>query len=197
MQTLELPIHYDFASSLCYIAHRVLERIAPDLDELGLELRWTPLDLTRLTEWERGAPLQGSGRENVRRVSRELEVPLAIPTHWLDSRRAMAVSLALEGGGRESTWRERVWTAIYEEGRTLESPEELARLARELELDPALLSRDDSLEALDARTREAHARNVTGVPTLMFDEWPLGGIHPDDTMRSMLGRFAARKRADG
>lgn len=194
LQTLRVPIHYDFASCLCYIAHRVLDRLAPDLAELDLELHWTPLDLTRLTHWERGAPLEGSGRENVRRVSNELEVPLVIPPRWLDSRPAMAVALVLEGSARETSWRERVWTAIYEEGRDPGTPDEFARIARDLDLAGDAPSNQGSLEALESRTREAHACGVTGVPTLMLDGWPLGGIHADATMRSMLARFAARKR---
>ena len=194
MQTLRVPIYYDFASCLCYVAHRVLDRLAEDLAELDLELRWTPLDLTRLTHWERGAPLEGSGRENVCRVSSELEVPLVIPPCWLDSRPAMAVALALEGSPREAAWRERVWTAIYDEGRDPGAPDEFSRIARDLGLEADPASDRGSLEALEARTREAHASGVTGVPTLLLDGWPLSGIPADATMRSMLARFAARER---
>jgi hypothetical protein len=35
---------------------------------------------------------------------------------------------------------------------------------------------------------------VTGVPTFMLAEWPMGGIQDDDTMVSLIGRFAKRAR---
>ena len=194
MSGLQVPVYYDFASSLCYIAHRVLGRLAEDWAALDLELRWVPLDLTRLTHWERGAPLEGTGRENVCRVSDELQVPLRIPAQWIDSRRAMGVALALSDSNQEKAWRERVWTAIYEEGIDLSTPGHFERIASDLGLDTDRLGDPGWTDALEETTRQAHRSGVTGVPTLMFDEWPLGGIHPDATMQSMLRRFAARKR---
>ena len=35
---------------------------------------------------------------------------------------------------------------------------------------------------------------VSGVPTFMLDSWPFGGIQEDDTMVSILTRYAERKR---
>jgi hypothetical protein len=37
-----IPIHYDFASSLSYVAHRVMGRIAHRFE--GVRFRWTPLE---------------------------------------------------------------------------------------------------------------------------------------------------------
>ncbi len=33
MRTIVVPVHYDFASSICYVAHRVMERVG--LDDLA------------------------------------------------------------------------------------------------------------------------------------------------------------------
>ena len=60
---LEILVHYDFASSLCYIAHRVMVRMADEIEELGLDLVWRPLDLTRLTGWRRGDPMHDPARQ--------------------------------------------------------------------------------------------------------------------------------------
>ena len=49
-------------------------------------------------------------------------------------------------------------------------------------------------DELVARTRHAHAQEVTGVPNFMLGSWPFGGIQTDETMLSILGRFAARRR---
>ena len=95
MQRLQVPVYYDFASTLCYVAHRVLERMRPDLEALELELRWRPIDLTRLTGWRRGDAVEGLRGENALRVARELDVPLRMPQRWLGSRPAAAIALAL------------------------------------------------------------------------------------------------------
>ena len=53
---------------------------------------------------------------------------------------------------------------------------------------------DAGAESLEVLTREAASQMVTGVPTFMLGEFPFGGIQEEDTMRSILGRFADRQR---
>jgi predicted DsbA family dithiol-disulfide isomerase len=191
--SIPIPVYYDFASTLCYVAHRVMERMAPALDALALELRWSPVDLTGITGWRRNDPVEGARRENALRVARELAVAVRMPTRWLDSRRPMAIGLALAGTRLEPAWRERVWSAIYEEGRALDEPGELERVAAEMNVDPALAS-ERRLVELDDRTVIAREAEVTGVPTFMLGAWPLGGIQDEQSMRLILERFAARQR---
>ena len=197
MTPLRVPLYYDFASTLCYVAHRVLERMKGDLHELGVELVWSPLDLTQLTGWNRGDAVEGKRRENALRVARELKVDLRMPDHWIDSRPLHAVGLALEGTPAEVTWRERVFSAVYEEGRPADEPAELERLGRDLALDAPALNTRRQREALEVRTLLAAEAGVTGVPTFMLGEWPIGGIQEESTMRSLLGRYVARQRASG
>ena len=186
-------IHYDFASSLCYVAHRVMERMGSVLEELGLELRWRPLDLTMLSHWRRGDEMSELARSNTARVARELDVPLRIPGRWMDSRAAMAVALRLGGSEREPTWRERVWSAVYEEGLDLDEERTVERLAQELDLDLDSLLDARALEAVEVETLLATEANVSGVPTFMLGEWPLGGIQDEQTMRAVFRRYAATR----
>ena len=190
---LRVRLDYDFASSLCYVAHRAMQRLSAKLAELSVVLDWSPIDLTLISGWRRGTELDPERRANLLRVSSELRVPLLIPRVWIDSRRAHAMALCL-ADAREQTWREMVWSSIYEAG-CWPTDETLDDLARELglELDPARIAR--AAEELVARTRRAHAQEVTGVPNFMLGEWPFGGIQTDETMLSILGRFAARRRA--
>jgi predicted DsbA family dithiol-disulfide isomerase len=195
---LQIPVYYDFASTLCYVAHRVMERMGGELADLGIELEWRPLDLVRITGWPRGAFVDGPRRDNALRVAGELDVPVRMPPRWLDSRRAHAVSLQLLGRDKEPAWRERMWTAVFEEGRATDAPGELDRLGRDLQIDVAeLLSRPDE-ERLDEQTRLAREAGVTGVPTFLLDSWPLGGIQEEFTMRSLFRRFVRkREREEG
>jgi len=194
---LRVGVYYDFASSLCCVAHRVMQRLADDLDALALELVWTPLDLSRLARWPRGAPIEGYRRENALRVARELDVAVRMPGQWPDSRAANRVALALAGTVHEPAWRERVFSALHEEGRSLDDPGTLEALARDLQLDLSALLRAADPDALDAATERARAAEVTGVPTFMLAHWPIGGIQEPDVMRSLLGRWAARQRGAG
>jgi predicted DsbA family dithiol-disulfide isomerase len=189
---LRIRVDYDFASSLCYVAHRSMQRIAPRLEELGVELEWSPLDLAVLLGWVRGAAIDEVRSANVQRVSRELGVPLRIPAVWLDSRRAHAVALAA-AGERAPTWLERVWTAVFEEGRELDDAT-VDTLARELSIPVDAQAIERGLEELGARTRAAHDQEVSGVPNFMLGRWPFGGIQTDDTMLQVLSRFARRQR---
>jgi predicted DsbA family dithiol-disulfide isomerase len=189
---LRIRVDYDFASSLCYVAHRSMQRIAPRLEELRVELEWSPLDLAVLLGWVRGAAIDEVRSANVQRVSRELGVPLRIPAVWLDSRRAHAVALAA-AGERAPTWLERVWTAVFEEGRELDDAT-VDTLARELSIPVDAEAIERGLEELGARTRAAHDQEVSGVPNFMLGRWPFGGIQTDDTMLQVLSRFARRQR---
>jgi len=194
MDVVRIPVYYDFASSLCYVAHRVMERMAGDLEEIGAELDWWPLDLTRITGWRRGDAVEGPRRDNALRVASELGVPLRMPAHWPDSRLALAAAVALADRPVAATWRERVWTAIYDEGRTLDSREALEGPARDLGLNVDELTAPEHLEALGARTNTARESEVSAVPAFMFNGWPIPGIQEEPSMRALLARFAKKAR---
>jgi predicted DsbA family dithiol-disulfide isomerase len=96
---------------------------------------------------------------------------------------------------REPTWRERVFSAVYEEGRDLDAAS-VDALARELALDIDARGLARGLDELEMRTRTAARESVTGVPNFMLGGWPFGGIQTDDTMLSILGRYAAKQRRE-
>jgi predicted DsbA family dithiol-disulfide isomerase len=196
VEPLVVHVHYDFASALCYVAHRATARIAGFLREVEIELRWTPLELARITGWRPGDEVAPARRANALRVARELGVALRLPAVWTDAAEANAAAIRLEGGPHAETWRERVFSALFEEGRDVGAPGATAALAGELGI--ALGGEDalgDARAELRRRTERAAAAEVTGVPTFMLGRWPLGGIQDDDTMRRLLGRFAERARA--
>jgi predicted DsbA family dithiol-disulfide isomerase len=191
---LVIPVYFDFASILCYAAHRVMGRLAAPLDGLGIVLDWRPIDLARITGWKRGVDVVGRRRAHVLRVARELAGLAHMPAQWIDSRPAAAVTLALRGTAKEPAWRERVWTAVFEEGRDPEDEGELGAWARDLELDEAVL--DVRIAAVDAETDRARAFGVDGVPTFLLGPWPMPGIQEDATMLALLRRYAERQRRD-
>lgn len=191
---LEIPVYYDFASTICYVAHRVVERMTSDLDALAIELVWRPIDMTTIAGWPRGSVVEGPRRENALRVARELGVEARMPGEWLDSRAAGCVARALAGTAKEPAWRERVWSAVFDEGRDPGDDETIEALGRDLGIDTAPLIAPAAYRALEEASRAARAAEVTGVPT--FDlGFPLGGIQDPRTMLDLISRWAERKRA--
>ena len=189
-----LDVHYDFASTICFVAHRVLGRLAGRIDEIGVDLRWRPLDLTQITGWRRGARVAGPGRENALRVARELQVPVQMPGSWIDSRAASALALALvDRPAKEAVWRERVWSGVYEEGRDIGDPQELRAVAAEVGLEDLPGGSGTALEEETQRAREA---GLGAVPSFMVDQWAMGGIQDDESMVKFFERFVRKRRRE-
>lgn len=189
----DVRVHYDFASSLCCVAQRVMDRMHADLERLDIRLLWSPLDLSRMTGWRRGVEIPADRRTHLAGLAAALGVDLLVPRVWPDSRAANAAALAAEALGREAVWRERVWTALHREGRDLSDRSAVLELAREIDLPLGRGDLDRRQQDVDRLTRGAWAAAVTGVPTFMLDDWPLGGIQSDDTMRSIFRRWAERR----
>ncbi len=191
---LRVPVRYDLASTLCYVAHRTLPRLTDPLSRIDIELVWSPLDLARLLGWRRGEPVAGPRRENALAVAEEFDVAVRMPNCWLDSRRAMAFGLAQLDPAVTASWRERVFSAVFEEGRPIGRDEDLAPLARELGLVLDANAIEAALPELARLTEEARSAEITGVPTFQLGAWPLGGIQSDQTMLAILERWANKQR---
>ena len=101
-------------------------------------------DLARICGWRRGARIQTPSRDSVLRVMQELNVDAQMPTRWMDSRLAHSISLDLARTPAEIAWRERVWSAIYEEGRVVQNTEEVHRLIADLTFDIELGNLDET-----------------------------------------------------
>ena len=190
-----IPVWYDFSSTLCYVAHRLMGRMAPCLEEYGIELVWRPLDLTQLlAPYKRGQRVPEQRRANAHRVAADVGVEVTAPGIWHDSRPAHALALSLADGIHEPTWRERVFSAVFEEGRGAPDEAEARRLAAELSFAISDADLAEGRQTLRLVTEQAREQMVTGVPTFMLGEWPFGGIQTEETMRHMLGRYVSRRQ---
>jgi predicted DsbA family dithiol-disulfide isomerase len=190
-----IPVHYDFASTICFVAHRVLERMQADLERMGVELDWRPLDLVQITGWRRGVVVEGPRRDNALRVAGELDVAVHMPAAWLDSRQAHALALILAATPRAAAWRERAWSAVFEEGRDIGAAGEIERLAADLGIAASDVAAATDFSALDRETESARQAEVTGVPTFHVG-FPLGGIQDPDTMKLLFQRWVDRRRRE-
>ena len=192
---IRVRTYYDFASTLCYVAHRVFGEMRPELEALGVELEWVPLDLADLLGWPRGVEVLPVRLANAERVAAEHGIDVAPLRVWPDSRTANAAALVLARGPHEAAFRERVWSAVFEERRVLDAPGTLEACARDVgvPLDPR--RRDRARDELEFRTEVAASEDVTGVPTLMLGEFPFGGIQSRETTRLVLERWTRQRLA--
>jgi predicted DsbA family dithiol-disulfide isomerase len=194
---VQVPVFYDFSSTICYRTHRVLGRLSSELDALGIALQWLPIDLVEITAWRRGEPFGPERTHNLERLAGELGVAVVTPRHWMDSRPAMAIAAGLARAPEEERrWREAVWSWVYEEACSLEQPGALDAIASRAEVRIVAPSAE-ALAEVARRTAAALAAGVRGVPTFLLDAWPVGlGVQEEETMLDFLRRFAAKKRAD-
>lgn len=188
----KITVYYDFASALCYVAHQMMKRMAPDLASLELELLWRPLDLTLLSSVRRGDRMIGPGRANSQRVVDELKVPTQLPEYWMDSRPAHALIVALEGKPEEAECRERIFARVFEAGEPLDQGTWLAEFADEYSVPRDELSSLRAFDRIEFRTLEAKERQVSGIPSFLLGEWPFTGIQEIETMRSIFSRYVTR-----
>ena len=199
---LEVFVYYDFASCLSYVAHRVLARIDQELAEERIELRWKVIDLTGIGRFQRGRLLDSERRRSLIEVSAALHVELDPPARWPDSRLAgevaVTLDMAIDRGldpAVEREWRQAAFAAFYEQGGTVEHL--FHDFERRGHFGTHGVASVDDLAAgrrLAAATRSAVAAGVEGAPTLMFDAFPLCGIHDEGTMLGMIQRYARRRR---
>jgi len=196
---LEIFVYYDFASSLSYVAHRVLARIDAALGDERIDLRWKAIDLTGIGNFRRGRLLDVARRQSLIRVASALGVDLDPPARWPDSRLAGEVAVLLDeeldrGLDRavEREWRQASFAAIHD--RQVEVDVLLRGFAGRIPSGLALPTDLTAGRRLAAATRSAVAAGVEGVPTLMLDVFPLCCIHDEETMLGMMQRYARRRR---
>jgi predicted DsbA family dithiol-disulfide isomerase len=191
-----VPVYFDYASSLCYIAHRIALRLEAELE---VKMHWRPVQIAaQYKEWAAGRLVGGDVRAKIERVSTETGVALRIPERWLDSRAALEGFVFAEECGRAAAYHQEVFAAAYERGEDIGEHAVLVRaggaaglaLGRFMEF----VATRRAAPQLALIRDEARQLDVAGYPTFLLGEFPLSGIHPFETMKQMVARHIARSR---
>jgi predicted DsbA family dithiol-disulfide isomerase len=196
MDIVRLRVYYDFASTLCYVAHCVLTSVEQEITDLGVELEWRPIDLTMAAPWNRGDSFRPEIRDAVRNTGVALGIDAEMPDPWLDSRPASDVALQAPSASAEARWRRAVFDSIFKRKIPQLTPE-LIVLARELMGVDALPDEEQGFPRVEESTSEAIALGVTGVPTFLLDNWMFGGVYDGESMVSILSQLAKQYREFG
>ncbi len=198
MSRVIIPIYYDFASSLCYVATKVMEQLDGQLD---IQLLWKGVQIARRHEgWKNGEMIGDEARGKIFRVARETGVELCVPDCWLDSSAALEGAEFAKDQGKFAEYHHTLFTAVYEEGIDISDRSALLELTEGIGLSAADLEQALQAGTFTERVKETEAEATTfgivGYPTFMLGEFPLIGIQPAETMRLMIQRYIEKSRQE-
>jgi predicted DsbA family dithiol-disulfide isomerase len=197
MSRLRIPIYFDYASTLCYIAWRI---VTPLEDELGFEALWKGVPIaTRDFRAKPGRVLGERERQKVLFVAAETGVHVAPPSSWIDSIPALQGLEVARDARVFRAYHDAVFRAAFDDGADIADPKVLDAIAERAGLD--LLKFREALDSgsmsarLDEHKREADEFSALGYPTFILGDFPMIGIQPVESMRLLLGRYI-RQRAE-
>ncbi len=196
MSKVLIPIYYDFASSLCYVAKKVMERLDGQLD---IELLWKGVQIARRHEgWKNGEMIGAEAKGKIFRVARETDVALRVPDRWRDSAKALEGVEFAKDHNKFAEYHHTLFTAVYEEGMDIGDRATLLALVEGIGLPAAEFEQALQAGTFTERVKETEAEATTfgivGYPTFMLGEFPLIGIQPVETMRLMIQRYIDKSR---
>jgi predicted DsbA family dithiol-disulfide isomerase len=199
MANVIIPIYYDYASSLCYVAKKVMEQLEGQLE---IELLWKGVQISRRHQgWKNGEMIGDEARGKIFRVARETGVTLRVPERWLDSAYALEGAEFAKEQGKFAEYHDAIFSAVFEEGKDISDLPTLLSVAEGAGLAAGALEQALRAGTFTARVKETEAEattfEVVGYPTFMLGAFPLTGIQPAETMRLLIQRYIdqAQKQA--
>lgn len=195
MRRVAIPIYFDYASTLCYVAWRIVGELEAELE---FEALWkgVPIRL-RDNRSQPGNRLGEVERMKVMNVIAETGIALTPPERWIDS------EAALEGAelARESRvfarYHDGVFRAAFEEGRDIAKVDVLSGIAAAAGMDIVRFREDIASRRMAARVAankaEADRFSALGYPTFILGDFPLVGIQPKETMRMLIRRYIEQR----
>ncbi len=198
MARIVIPVYFDYASSLCYIAWRIMRELEP---QLGFETLWKGVPISiRDASAKPGRILGERERRKVLMVAAETGIPVAPPRHWIDSNAALEGSELARDAGVFAAYHEAVFRAAFEQGIDIGDVSALEAIARKAGMDSnefrAGIETRRMAQRIRAHRGEADQFSALGYPTFILGEYPLIGIQPIETMRQMIARFIRLRREE-
>jgi predicted DsbA family dithiol-disulfide isomerase len=195
MAKVVIPIYFDYASTLCYVAWRIVSELEAELDFAPL---WKAVPICRRNGRARpGEPLGTIERMKIMTALAETGVAVQPLERWIDSAAALeGAELAREAGAMPS-YHARVFREVFENREDIASVDRLTRIASECGIDPALFRADLETHRMAPRIvanqAEAEQLSALGYPAFILGDFPLIGIQPITSMRLLLRRFIERR----
>ncbi|MGH7780924.1 MAG: DsbA family oxidoreductase [Candidatus Binataceae bacterium] len=198
MPRVIIPIFFDYASTLCYVAWRIVRELEP---ELGFDALWkgVPIALRDFSA-KAGRAITGLERQKVLMVAAETGIAVAPPARWIDSSAALEGSELARDAGVFAKYHEAVFRAAFEDRADISALAILGEIAGRAGMDAMKFHAD--LESrrmaprLEQSRREADEHAALGYPTFVLGDFPMIGIQPAATMRLLLARFIQQRQTE-
>jgi predicted DsbA family dithiol-disulfide isomerase len=193
-----IPIFYDYASTLCYIAWRIVRELEP---ELGFETVWKGVPIAlRDHRAKPGHTLGELERRKVLMVAAETGIAVVPPDPWIDSIAALEGAEIAREAGVFRDYHDAVFRAAFEERADIAAFKVLESIAVRAGVDAAKFRAQMKSRAMapriEAYRREADEFSALGYPTFILGDYPLIGIQPIATMRQVMARFLQQRASE-
>ena len=197
MARIVIPIYFDYASTLCYVAWRIVAELKRELEFeplwKGVPIRW------RSHESRPGKSLGDVERAKIATVIAETGVQVIPPDHWIDSEAALMGSELARQAGVFDQFHDEVFRGAFEVRVDIAQPGELVQLAAAAGMDGDAfrqgIERRLTASCLAENKSEADRYSAVGYPTFMLGEFPLIGIQSKETMHLLVDRFLRQRRS--
>lgn len=198
MHRIVIPVYFDYASALCYVAWRIVGELERELDFTAL---WKGVPIALRNYRSRpGQPLGEFELGKIRSVAAQTGIAVEPPPRWIDSGPALQGSELAREEGLFTAYHGAVFRAAFEERADIGALDELCAVATSAGLDAGhfrdALERGTMGTRIAENKREADRFAALGYPTFILGDFPLIGIQPKETMRMLLGRFLERRAAE-
>ena len=198
MNRIVVPIYFDYASTLCYIAWRIVRELE---SELGFEALWKGIPIAvRDHRAKPGRTLGDLERQKVLMVAAETGIAVAPPSEWIDSTAALEGSEVARDAGAFSAYHDAVFRAAFEQRIDISNGATLESIAAGAGLDPLRfreqLKTREMATRIELHRREADEFSALGYPTFILGDYPLIGIQPIATMRKVIARFMQQRQTE-
>jgi predicted DsbA family dithiol-disulfide isomerase len=199
MARIVIPIYFDYASTLCYIAWRIVDQLEKELGFISL-WKGVPIAWPRSIQSRAGKALSPAELNRVLMVAEETGIKVTPPSLWIDSRAALQGSELARESNVFGTYHEMVFRAAFEQRRDIGQMDVLADLAEVAGMDRECFSADIEARRMAGRLAEhkleADRFSALGYPTFMLGDFPLIGIQPVETMRMLIERFIEQRERE-
>jgi predicted DsbA family dithiol-disulfide isomerase len=198
MSAILTPIYFDYASTLCYVAWRIVRELEA---EVGFEALWKGVPIRLRDNRSRPGNVIGPiERMKVMNVIAETGIGVTPPERWIDSEAALMGSELAREAMRFTPYHEGVFRAAFEEGRDIADAGVLGKIAEAAGMDRERFEDDLAARRMESRVaankEEADRFSAIGYPTFILGDFPLTGIQPKETMRMLLRRFVEQRRRE-
>lgn len=209
---MQIDIVSDVVCPWCFIGRRHLEIALEQRPGLNATIRWRPFLLHPFLGRQGMAKdelmTMKFGRASGRMFRRVEEAGRAVGldidyeriTHVPDTTAAHCLLDWAEDAGRQDDVAMRLFSAYFERGEDVSSPNVLGGIAREAGLDEAdvlrRLEADTDRDRIRAEAEAARAETITGVPFFVVDaRYPIPGAQSPETILAVLDRMTPGRAA--